>query len=90
MIHLSTEDAVTEITDNNVTINLSWDQNISVLLLSYSVYVVPHIMVNFINTSSIELTMSYNVSYTVTIVGRQCNQNVSSVVKEFRYGELMN
>ena len=90
MIHLSTEDAVTEITDHNITINLSWAQSISVPLLSYSVHVVPHITVNFMNTLSIKLTMSYNVSYTVTIVGRLCRQNVSSVIREFRYGELMN
>ena len=85
-MNLSTEDT-TEITNDNVTITLSWEQDIGVF---YTVHVAPHITVNFTTSSSIKLTMSYNVSYIVTIVGRQCRQNVSSVVREFRYGELMN
>ena len=87
VISLSTED-ITDITDNNVTITLSWEKDVGVF---YNVHVVPRIMVNFMTTSqSVKLTMSYNVSYIVTIVGRLCRKNISSVVREFRYGELIN
>ena len=84
--YLSILEAVVSISNNNITINLSWTQEFGV---NYDVHVSPTATFNFATTSSIQLTISYNVSYTVTIVGSQCDHEVSRAVEEFKYGELV-
>ena len=84
-VDLSTVEDVLNISEDNVTVNLSWPQEFGV---SYDVEVTPTTIFSFTTTSSVQVTMSYNVSYTVIIVGMQCSQNVSRAVKELRYGEL--
>ena len=86
IVSLSVFEDVVAITNDNITVILSWPQEFGV---SYDVHVVPSTMLNFTTTTSIQLTMSYHVSYTVTIVGSQCDLNVSRAVEELRYGELI-
>ena len=82
---LYTGETITKISNDNIAINLSWEQESGV---SYDVHVTPNITVTFTATSSVQMTISYNVSYTVTIVGTLCSRNFSRAVEKFRYGEL--
>ena len=79
------EDAI-NISNDNIIINLHWPQEFGVF---YDVKVAPTTTVTFIMTSTVQITLSYNVSYTMTVVGTQCDQNVSRAVKQVAYGELM-
>ena len=78
------ESNISKTTSTNFTVTLSWEREIGT---HFTVHVVPDADLNFTSTTKVQVTMSYSVSYTVTIVGTRCGQNVSMVVKEFNYSE---
>ena len=84
-LSVTLNESVSKTTSTNFTVTLSWEQDIGT---HFSVHVVPDAGLNFTKTAEVQVTMSYNVSYMIIIVGTRCGQNVSRVVKEFNYGEL--
>ena len=73
------ESNISKTTSTNFTVTLSWEQDIGT---HFTVHVVPDADLHFTKSTEVQLTMSYDVSHTVTIVGTRCGQNISRVVKE--------
>ena len=71
------------------TVSLSWTKQES-SLVSYNVSIVPQAAVIFVQGSesiTIQLTVSYNILYSVNIVGTLCGQNISTTTVELNYSE---
>ena len=74
---------------DDTTVSLSWTHQEN-SLVSYNVSIVPQAaMIFFPGSESITiwLTVSYNILYSVNIVGTLCGQNISSTTIELNYGE---
>ena len=74
---------------DNATVSLSWTQQES-SLVSYNVSIVPQAAVIFVQgpeSITIQLTVSYNTWYNVSIVGTLCGRKISSTTVELDYGK---
>ena len=72
-----------------MTVSLSWTKQES-SLVSYNVSIFPQAAVIFVRGSesiTIQLIISYNILYSVNIVGTLCGQNISSTTVELNYSE---
>ena len=57
-------------------------------MMSYNVTVVPEVSaVKFVDSTAVQLTLSYNTHYIVSFVGTLCGRNMSSTTVELSYGE---
>ena len=68
-----------------VSLSLSWTQRTVGAL--YNVTVIPQAEMNFTEQTTIQLTLSYNVIYSVTIVTIVCGQTTSTTVTQLHHGE---
>ena len=70
---------------DSVTVILEWVQENGT---SYNVSVVPQASIRFTRSTSIQLTVLYNVLYNVSIVASLCGQNTTGI-SVLSYGELV-
>ena len=74
---------------DNTTVSLLWTQQESSLVF-YNVSIAPQAAVMFVPGSesiTIQLTVSYNTWYNVSIVGTLCGRRISSTTVELDYGK---
>ena len=73
---------------DDITVTLSWPQQEH--SVNYSISVGLQMTLRLTSGSTIvQLTLSYNTRYTVTIVGTLCGRNISTTDVELNYGELV-
>ena len=76
---------------DDTTVSLLWTQQES-SLVSYNVSIAPQAAVMFVPgsesiTVTIQLTVSYNTWYNVSIVGTLCGHKISITTVELNYGK---
>ena len=69
----------------NVTIILKWAQGDNEF---HNVSVYPYVPIHYIGSTTIELTLLYNVQYNVSIVAYLCEYNTTDVIK-LLYGKCL-
>ena len=68
----------------NVTVTLDWKPEMG---MSYNVIINPNVPVKFVENTSIQLVVSYNTLYNVSVVATSCgHSNVMATVR-LSYGE---
>ena len=67
----------------NVTVTLKWVQGVNDF---YNVQVVPPVYMYYNDSTTVELTLLYNILYSVTIIAYLCEYNTTDVT-EFLYGK---
>ena len=72
-----------EFQSENVTITLKWAQGDNEF---YNVAVVPHMPVQYTGSTTLELTLLYNIQYNMSIVAFLCEYNTTDII-ELLYGK---
>lgn len=78
------EGALTIKTSNTVTVFLSW---IPENMVDYDVTIVPDTYLTFNDSTSIQMMLSYNTKYNVTVTATSCGQNSAQTHKILNFGK---
>ena len=63
----------------SVTANLEWEQEVDDIVF-YDVNVIPHVAIRFTGSTNVQLTLSYNTQYNVSVVATLCGKNTTDII----------
>ena len=68
----------------NIFVTLTWREEIGA---SYNVTVVPQVVMNFTGQAAVQLMVSYNIIYNVTVLIIVCGQTIAMTMTKVKYGQ---
>ena len=75
---------------DDVTVSMTWRQNLQVANETYSISVSPMIdgsNIRFTENTSVQLILAYNTLYNVSLTASLCELNSSTTVTGLKYGK---